>query len=237
MVGKWDDGTAQKATADAIAVQRPFVGITAQGGDTGVVQAMIDAGHPFVPFGGETRERLPQVLRRASRRRPEVHLGRHRRRRRSRSPSRRRSPRSRARSSRSRSSCRSPSCRIPNFKDGRGLLLRPVRQLLRRQRLPDLRHQFHGAGDHGPDARTTSKLLLCGSAPRGSSPRRFSCATQSPREGAIDGWRIGAAPLFRMEGVSKRYGGVRALEKAELDRRSRAASMPSSARTAPASPR
>ena len=26
-----------------------------------------------------------------------------------------------------------------------------------------------------------------------------------------------AAPLFRMEGVSKRYGGVRALEKADLD--------------------
>ena len=54
VVGKWDDATAQKATADAIAVQKHFDGITAQGGDTGVVQAMIDAGHPFVPFGGET---------------------------------------------------------------------------------------------------------------------------------------------------------------------------------------
>jgi ribose transport system substrate-binding protein len=54
VVGKWDDPTAQKATADAIAVQKHFDGITAQGGDTGVVQAMIDAGHPFVPFGGET---------------------------------------------------------------------------------------------------------------------------------------------------------------------------------------
>jgi ribose transport system substrate-binding protein len=54
VVGKWDDGTAQKATADAIAVQGQFDGITAQGGDTGVVQAMIDAKHPFVPFGGET---------------------------------------------------------------------------------------------------------------------------------------------------------------------------------------
>lgn len=54
VVGKWDDGTAQKATADAIAVQGSFDGITAQGGDTGVVQAMIDAGHAFVPFGGET---------------------------------------------------------------------------------------------------------------------------------------------------------------------------------------
>lgn len=54
VLGKWDDPTAQKATADAIAVHKTFDGITAQGGDTGVVQAMIDAGHPFVPFGGET---------------------------------------------------------------------------------------------------------------------------------------------------------------------------------------
>jgi ribose transport system substrate-binding protein len=41
-------------TADAIAVQKHFDGITAQGGDTGVVQALLDAKHPFVPFGGET---------------------------------------------------------------------------------------------------------------------------------------------------------------------------------------
>src|SRR5450432_3361162 len=54
VIGKWDDPTAQKATADAIAVQKHFDGFTAQGGDTGVVQAMIDAKHPFVPFGGET---------------------------------------------------------------------------------------------------------------------------------------------------------------------------------------
>jgi ribose transport system substrate-binding protein len=54
VAGKWDDPTAQKVTADAIAVHKTFDGITAQGGDTGVVQAMIDAKHPFVPFGGET---------------------------------------------------------------------------------------------------------------------------------------------------------------------------------------
>src|SRR6476620_3761393 len=54
VMGKWDDPTAQKAAADAIAVHKKFDGITAQGGDTGVVQAMIDAKHPFVPFGGET---------------------------------------------------------------------------------------------------------------------------------------------------------------------------------------
>jgi len=54
VVGKWDDPTAQKATADAIAVHKHFDGFTAQGGDTGVVQAMLDAKHPMVPFGGET---------------------------------------------------------------------------------------------------------------------------------------------------------------------------------------
>ncbi|MBI2718943.1 MAG: ABC transporter substrate-binding protein [Rhizobiales bacterium] len=54
VAGKWDDGVAQKVTADAIATNGPFDGITAQGGDTGVVQAMIDAKQPFVPFGGET---------------------------------------------------------------------------------------------------------------------------------------------------------------------------------------
>jgi ribose transport system substrate-binding protein len=54
VVGKWDDGVAQKAAADAIATNGPFAGIISQGGDTGVVQAMMDAGHAFVPFGGET---------------------------------------------------------------------------------------------------------------------------------------------------------------------------------------
>lgn len=54
VMGKWDDGVAQKVTADAIATNGPFDGITAQGGDTGIVQAMMDAKHAFVPFGGET---------------------------------------------------------------------------------------------------------------------------------------------------------------------------------------
>lgn len=54
VVGKWDDGTAQKVAADAIATSGPFDGIASQGGDTGVVQALMDAKHPFVPFGGET---------------------------------------------------------------------------------------------------------------------------------------------------------------------------------------
>jgi len=54
VVGKWDDGTAQKVVADAIAVHKKFDGVTVQGGSTGTVRAMMDAGHPYVPVGGET---------------------------------------------------------------------------------------------------------------------------------------------------------------------------------------
>jgi ribose transport system substrate-binding protein len=54
VVGMWDDGTAQKVTADAVAVQKHFDGVTVQGGSTGTVRALMDAGHPFVPVGGET---------------------------------------------------------------------------------------------------------------------------------------------------------------------------------------
>ena len=56
-----------------------------------------------------------------------------------------------------------------------------------------------------------------------------------PRELAMN--EASTPPLFRMDGISKRYGGVSALEKAELDRRGPAASTPFSARTAPASRR
>ncbi len=54
VVGRWDDGTAQKVTADAVAVHQKFDGVTAQGGSTGTVRALMDAGHPFVPIGAET---------------------------------------------------------------------------------------------------------------------------------------------------------------------------------------
>ena len=53
VVGMWDDGTAQKVTADAIAVHGKFDGMYTQGGSTGVVRAMMDAKHPFVPVSGE----------------------------------------------------------------------------------------------------------------------------------------------------------------------------------------
>jgi ribose transport system substrate-binding protein len=62
VVGNWDDGTAQKVTADAIAVHGQFDGIITQGGSTGVVQAMIDAGHPFVPVAGESENGFRKLI-------------------------------------------------------------------------------------------------------------------------------------------------------------------------------
>lgn len=62
VVGNWDDGTAQKVTADAIAVHGQFDGILAQGGTTGVVQAMIDAGHPMVPIAGESENGFRKLV-------------------------------------------------------------------------------------------------------------------------------------------------------------------------------
>ncbi|MBN9531485.1 MAG: ABC transporter substrate-binding protein [Alphaproteobacteria bacterium] len=53
VVGNWDDGTAQKVTADALAVHKKFDGIYTQGGSTGTVRALIDAKHPFIPVSGE----------------------------------------------------------------------------------------------------------------------------------------------------------------------------------------
>jgi ribose transport system substrate-binding protein len=62
VVGNWDDGTAQKVTADAIAVNGPFDAIIAQGGTTGVVQAMKDAGHPMVPVAGESENGFRKLV-------------------------------------------------------------------------------------------------------------------------------------------------------------------------------
>ena len=111
--GKWDDPTAQKVTADAIAVQKHFDGYTAQGGDTGVVQAMHrrqaahrrrSAARPRTVSASSARN---TPARDSSARPAAPGL------RRSRSRSRSRSPRSTARSCRNPSSCLWRSRRIP----------------------------------------------------------------------------------------------------------------------------
>lgn len=54
VVGKWDDGVSQKAVADALAVHKNIDAIYVQGGSTGAVRALMDAGHKMVPVAGET---------------------------------------------------------------------------------------------------------------------------------------------------------------------------------------
>ena len=62
VVGNWDDGTAQKVTADAIAVHGQFDAIAVQGGTTGVVRALLDAGHPMVPIAGESENGFRKLV-------------------------------------------------------------------------------------------------------------------------------------------------------------------------------
>jgi ribose transport system substrate-binding protein len=62
VVGNWDDGTAQKVTADAIAVHGTFDAVIVQGGSTGTTQALIDAGHPFVPMAGESENGFRKLI-------------------------------------------------------------------------------------------------------------------------------------------------------------------------------
>jgi len=62
VVGNWDDGTAQKVTADAIAVHGKFDAIAVQGGSTGTVQAVMDAKHPFVPVAGESENGFRKLV-------------------------------------------------------------------------------------------------------------------------------------------------------------------------------
>ena len=62
VVGNWDDGTAQKAVADAIAIHGKFDGMSCQGGTTGAVRALIDAKNPFIPVAGEAENGFRKLI-------------------------------------------------------------------------------------------------------------------------------------------------------------------------------
>jgi len=53
VVGNWDDGTAQKVVADAIATYGAFDGFAVQAGSTGALRAIMDANHALVPIAAE----------------------------------------------------------------------------------------------------------------------------------------------------------------------------------------
>jgi ribose transport system substrate-binding protein len=53
VIGDWDPGKAQTATATALSANPDFAGVWCQGGTDGVVRAFLDAGVPLVPVAGE----------------------------------------------------------------------------------------------------------------------------------------------------------------------------------------
>ncbi len=53
VVGEWDPGKAQTATATALASNPDIAGVWCQGGTNGAFQAFLDAGAELVPFAGE----------------------------------------------------------------------------------------------------------------------------------------------------------------------------------------
>lgn len=62
VVGNWDDGTTQKVVADAIAVHGQFAAVVGQGGSNGVIQALKDAKHPWVPVAGESENGFRKAI-------------------------------------------------------------------------------------------------------------------------------------------------------------------------------
>ncbi len=62
VVGNWDDGTTQKVVADAIAVHGKFDAVVGQGGSNGVIQALKDAKHPWVPIAGESENGFRKAI-------------------------------------------------------------------------------------------------------------------------------------------------------------------------------
>ena len=53
VIGKWDEGIVHKVAADAIAVHGHFDGAYVQDGTPGLVQALIDTNHGFIPVAGQ----------------------------------------------------------------------------------------------------------------------------------------------------------------------------------------
>ena len=53
VVGNWDTGTSQKVVADALATHGEFDGVISQHGTAGTINALLAAGHPMVPIGGD----------------------------------------------------------------------------------------------------------------------------------------------------------------------------------------
>ena len=150
VIGKWDDPTAQKVTADAIAVQKTLRRHHRPGRRHRRGAGDDRRQAPVRALRRRDRERLSQVLRQVLGPGPEVRLGRYR----AGAGGGGDQDRDRGAAGQGRPAVGEVAAgtgRGSELQGRRQLLRCAVRQLLRRQRLPDLRHQLHGAGDHGPE--------------------------------------------------------------------------------------
>jgi ribose transport system substrate-binding protein len=62
VVGSWDDGKAQKAVADALTVHGKFDAMMVQGGSTGAMRALLDAGHKPIPVATEAENGARKLI-------------------------------------------------------------------------------------------------------------------------------------------------------------------------------
>ena len=192
VVGNWDDGTAQKVTADAIAVHSEFVGVVVQGGTTGAVRAMLDADQPPRADRRRVRERLPEAPRRARSGRAERAVGRAVAGARCRDRDQGRARRPRWQRHAAADLGADPVRPLGRARGRQELLAGPDRQLLHRQRVPAVRGEHPGQGHHGRRPPTDGPGAVSASVP-------------------ADG-----ASHLRLAGITKRYGGVTALDDVDF---------------------
>ncbi len=62
VVGSWDDGKAQRAVAEALATHKKFDAMMVQGGSTGAIRALIDAGHKPIPVATEAENGARKLI-------------------------------------------------------------------------------------------------------------------------------------------------------------------------------
>jgi ribose transport system substrate-binding protein len=62
VVGSWDDGKAQKAVQGALAVHHKFDAMMVQGGSTGAIRALLDAGHKPIPVATEAENGARKLI-------------------------------------------------------------------------------------------------------------------------------------------------------------------------------
>jgi ribose transport system substrate-binding protein len=62
VLGGWDDSKAQRAVADALKVHKKFDAMMVQGGSTGAIRALLDAGHKPIPLATEAENGARKLI-------------------------------------------------------------------------------------------------------------------------------------------------------------------------------